>query len=81
MLREPPQQITLAGETETLGEESPTELAPGTSMETATRLYIAQLCRELALMAAKSEFNILAQLLFDAEALAKFMVHTDDDPA
>jgi hypothetical protein len=74
-----PRQTTEAGSYERAEEESPTELASGTSVEAAIGIYIAQLCGELAHMAAKDEFNILANLLFRAQIEAELWARASED--
>jgi hypothetical protein len=64
---------------EEAGEGSPTELSSGTSVEAAIGIYIAQLCGELAHMAAKEEFNILATLLFCAQTEAELWARASED--
>jgi hypothetical protein len=71
--------LLMPAQAEGTGEESPTELAAGTSMEAATGVYIAQLCGELAQMAAKAELNGLALLLFSAQIEAELWAHASED--
>lgn len=80
MRQQSPRQTTEADLSEQAEEEgSPTELAPGTSVEAAVGLYIAQLCGELAQMAAKAEYNGLANLLFRAQIEAELWARASED--
>jgi hypothetical protein len=72
-------QTTEAGSYERAEEDSPTELSPGTSVDTAIGIYIAQLCGELAQMAAKDEFDILANVLFRAQIEAELWARASED--
>jgi hypothetical protein len=60
-------------------EEWPPELTAGPDIEAAIGDYIAQLCGELAQMAAKAEYNSLANLLFRAQIEAELWVKASHD--
>jgi hypothetical protein len=79
MLHEGPPEKDEASSDDGTGGESSTELDPGTSVEAAIGIYVAQICGELAQMAAKSEFNVLANLLFLAQVEAELWARASKD--
>jgi|GEM_PF-2485232 hypothetical protein len=81
MRHESPRQRaqSACAEEEETHEESPPELTAGPDIEAAIGDYIAQLCGELAQMAAKAEYNSLANLLFRAQIEAELWVKASHD--